>query len=132
MAADVAPASDETPEETEFRALVERVQHVLPYELALDILKATYGVREVNGFEVVQGWTMPESPTPHPKWVPVAVFHGTDGVSLFWWDRESSRFPGTGPKDPRHYIEDPLVNPDAGWNYKACEQAYKELGFTLG
>jgi len=93
--------------------------------------------REVNGFEVVDGWTMPEAPAE--GLVPYVAFHGGDGLSLFWWHPSWGRWASDGVAFEKvrelgvdDYIEDPLVRPDTGGHlYKDCMAAYAELGFGV-
>jgi len=91
--------------------------------------------RVVNGFEVYSDWVMPDPPIKGAY--ACFQFHGTDGISLFWWHPEWGRYANEHSAWTRAkelgfdcYINDnPLCDPDSGSNYKACEDAYRELGF---
>jgi hypothetical protein len=100
------------------------------YEDAIAAVKAVYGVRTLYGFDVVRGWEMPEPPQPGLK--PVCRFEGTDGISLFWWDPAKSEYPTYPDPALNWWIdENPLEEPDTGYGYKDCAQAYEELGFYV-
>ena len=106
---------------------------------ASELLEEAYGVRRVNGFEVVEGWEMPVP--PRAGMTPCVQFHGGDGLALFWWDSAWGEFPTcfqAWRKMREEGLEDtlqdadPLIEPDTGGhNYKACAGAYAELGFDL-
>lgn len=83
--------------------------------------------RFVNGFEVEDGWVMPEPPVPGMR--PCVVFHGSDGLGFFWWDPAKSEFPR---RHAELYDCCPFVDPDTGGEgYKECARAFEELGFEV-
>lgn len=93
--------------------------------------------RIVGGFEVVAGWTMPDPPREGLE--PYVQFHGGDGRSLFWWDPTWGKWANEGAAYGRSRAEgfesymdtEVLVSPDTGGaGYKACMEAYVELGFN--
>jgi hypothetical protein len=115
-----------------FTAAVLPFKGHLTYEEADHLLREAFGVRSINGFRLQDGWQMPEPPRPGMK--PVMVMHGTDGLSVFWWDPAESKYPPPFPKDTSHLfgdLEDPFVEHDTGSNYKACADAYHQLGFIV-
>lgn len=98
----------------------------IDYDDALSALEEGYGIRRVCGFRVRAGWGMPDP--PQPGLVPVVMFHGGDGLGFHWGD----------PEKPWREVEefdsdkhDPLMEHDTGSGYKACQEAYAELGFEV-
>ena len=89
-----------------------------------------------SGMEVTPGWVMPDP--PRPGMTACFELHGGDGWALFWWDNAWGEFANSNiaygkarEEGIDHYIDDtPLVHPDTGGaNYKATEEALRELGF---
>lgn len=108
------------------------------YPCEPDIFALTYreAPRVVNGFEVVEGWEMPEPPVKGA--IPCVQFHGGDGSERFWWHPDWSIFPNANVswRELKSFVipefEDPLIDPDTGGaRWKECQEAYVELGFRI-
>jgi hypothetical protein len=96
---------------------------------ALAAVHAIYGTRWIEGFEVVDGWEMPEAPQ---EGLIACAYLDNIGVQLFWWyvEDEGNPKPWRAPKYS-HWpeIPDPLVSPDTGVRAQDCLRAYEALGF---
>lgn len=93
--------------------------------------------RYINGFEVEEGWTMPDP--PREGLIPCVDFHGSSGYNLYWWDESWGDYPSFFQAFDKfekegidNTLEDecPILSPDTGGcMWKACYQAFIELGF---
>ena len=92
----------------------------------VEVVERVFGVRRVNGYEVVPGWTMPECPSEIEGARLMIEVCGSDGLVMYWWGDE---WEGSPHWTQRGFAEvpDPLVDPDA--NDPECLEAYRLLGF---
>jgi hypothetical protein len=122
--------------------LKQSVRDGLTFDDVVAAAREVYGIRVVNGYEVHQGWEMPEPPIPGAYLC--VEFHGGDGNHFYWWHDD---WPGGGsawgmekkvkelglnPHDFELDDVDPLVAPDTGGaDVKGCQEAYAELGIRM-
>ncbi len=105
------------------------------------LVEEIWAVRRVNGFEIYPDWKMPEP--PEEGMYACFVFHGGDGMELFWWHPSWGRWPSTtaawnkaweakraGKEWANLDDHNPLIEPDTGGSRRPeCETAYRQLGF---